>query len=452
MRKTLRDKVFNFTSKKDLFLAPCHVLLGLSGGADSMALLHVLTHWETPLTVSAIHIHHGLRGERADKDERFVCAYCAEHDIPLTVVRADVAAVAEQEGLTLEEAGRRVRYEQFEIARCASGADYVLTAHTADDQAETVLMHLIRGCGIDGLTGIPAARDRIRRPMLCCARAEVEEYCALQDIPFVVDETNADRQYTRNDIRHRVLPLLREINPAVNEALLRLSGLALEDAAYLNDVAQRALLSAKCEDGYCADALAKHPTVIRRRAIRLMLRESLIPSFEEAYIVAADEAVAHRCGTVMLCDGYVFSVEQGVISVRKAGAQRIPEPIAVEEFPHSVRFGDFAVTLAKSDVTDVNVHKLFLQYAIDCDKIEGKLCVRCRRTGDYMHPVGRGVGKSLKKLMNEWRIPAHIRDTYPLLCDEKGVVLVPGYTCGERVTVSEATKHYLVCEMSKVQG
>ena len=452
MEKTLRDKVFAFTSDKGLFSAPCRVLLGLSGGADSMALLHVLTHWATPLEVSAVHIHHGLRGDAADSDETFVRTYCTGHNIPLTVVRADVAAVAEREHLTLEEAGRRVRYEQFETVRCAIDADYVLTAHTADDQAETVLMHLIRGCGVDGLVGIPAARGNIRRPLLCCTRAEIEEYCALHDIPFVTDETNYDTKYTRNDIRHRVLPLLREINPSVNNALRRLSGLAQEDADYLNGVATVALRCAKYNDGYLAEKMGEQPSAIRRRMIRLILREAHLSSIEEVYITAADEATLHGNGTVSLCDGYVFSVEQGVVSVRMAERQELPEPISLSGFPCTVPFGDFFCTLSESAALNENVHKLFLQFAIDYDKIEGKLRLRCRQAGDYMHPGGRGVGKSLKKLMNEWHIPAHLRDTYPLLCDEKGIVLVPGYAYDERVKVTEATKHYLVCEMSKVQG
>lgn len=452
MKKTLRDKVFNFTSEKCLLSAPCHVLVGVSGGADSMALLHILAHWETPLEVTAIHIHHGLRGEYADRDETFVRSYCAEHAIPLVVVHADVSNFALREHLTTEEAGRRVRYEQFEETRHAIGADYVLTAHTADDQAETVLMHLIRGCGIDGLAGIPAARGNIRRPLLCCSRAEIEEYCALHDLPFMTDETNVDTKYTRNDVRHRVLPMLREINPSVNEALLRLSHLAQVDADYLNCVAEEVLSSAKCDCGYRAEEMAKHPTAIRRRMIRLMLREALLSSIEESYIATAEKAVLRRNGAVTLCDGYVFSVEQGVASVRRMDNKEFPEPVCLQEFPCRMRFGEFDFSFEKSVSVDENVHKLFLQSAIDYDKIEGKLCLRCRRTGDYMHPAGRGVGKSLKKLMNEWHIPAHIRDVYPLLCDEQGVVLVPGYACDERVKATDATKHYLVCEVGNVQG
>lgn len=452
MQKELRDKVFAFTSEKGLFSVPCHVLVGVSGGADSMALLHLLSHWEKPLQVSAVHIHHGLRGKEADRDEAFVRDYCARNDIPLTVMRADVAAFATENRMSIEEAGRSVRYEYFNATRRTVGADYVLTAHTADDQVETVLMHLIRGCGMDGLRGIPAIRDHIRRPLLCCTRAEIEDYCATHNIPFVTDETNADTKYTRNNIRHRVIPLLKEINPAVESALLRLSRHADEDVDYLNRQATEALLTAQCHRGYCAEKILTYPLAIRYRIIRRMLRDANLSSIEEAHIVAADEAILRCNGAVSLPDGFVFSVEQGVVSVRKMALKRWVEPIVPDFIPCTVQFGDFCINLSQYVANEKNVHKLFLQSVVDYDKIVGKLCIRHRDTGDYMHPCGRKVGKSLKKLMNEWHMPAHLRAVYPLLCDEKGVVLVPGYACDERVRVTDTTNHYLVCEMSKVQG
>jgi tRNA(Ile)-lysidine synthase len=313
-------------------------------------------------------------------------------------------------------------------------------------------MHLIRGCGIDGLAGIPAARGNIRRPLLCCSRAEVEEYCALHNLPFVTDETNVDVRYTRNAVRHKVLPLLREINPSVGDAVLRLSGLAQADTDYLNDVAAEALSSATQDGGYLATVIAELPLAIRRRVIRLFLREVSLSSVEEAYIAAVDDCILHHNGMVSLCDGYTLFVEQGLITVQASRERIPPETVVLEEIPCSVRFGEFDCSLTERDCYDGNVHNLFLQSTIDCDKIEGKLCLRCRQTGDYMHPAGRGVGKSLKKLMNEWHIPAHIRDVYPLLCDEQGVVSVPGYACDERVKVTDATKHYLVCEVGNVQG
>lgn len=440
------DKVVAFTDDKRLFSAPCHVLLGLSGGADSMALLHVLTHWPVAgLRVSAVHIHHGLR-ESADRDEAFVREYCAHCGVSLTVIHEDVAAVATDQRLSLEEAGRRVRYEQFEAVRESVGADAILTAHTAADQAETVLMHLIRGCGVDGLSGIPCARGAIRRPLLCCDRREIEAYCAENQIPFITDETNFDTKYTRNDVRHRVLPLLREINPAVDNALLRVSKCAAEDAAYLNALALDALQAAVCDGGYRAEAFVSQSSVIRRRMIRLMMRQSAVPVIEEAHILAAESAVRNGEGAVDLPDFFSFVVQQGVVAVRKTTTSEPSAPLSICAIPCTVTFGEQEFSFAIYDDADENVYKMFFNCVMDYDKIQGGLRLRCRQSGDYFRAAGRGVGKSLKKWMNEWHIPAHLRDAYPVLCDDAGVVLVPGYACDERVRTTEATKHFLVCK------
>lgn len=451
MSSNLSDKVFDFTDKNALFSAPCHVLLALSGGADSMALLHILTHWKTSgLRVSAVHINHGLRGSAADCDEHFVRNYCKEHGIALTVFYADVAARAQQEHLSVEEAGRRIRYDWFELLRCRLDADYILTAHTASDQAETVLMHLIRGCGVDGLCGIPAKRGNIRRPLLCADRREVEAYCAFHNVPFVTDETNEDTKYTRNYIRHRVLPLLREVNPSVDKALLRLSSCATVDASYINEQAEAALDAASDTYAYRLSAFVEQPVAVRRRMIRRLLSESQVGSFEESHITAADEIVLRRAGSVSLSDGYVFQVQQGMVFIRKSEPQLPSDDTSVNSLPTLMLFGQTELDIFIED--DANVHKKFVNCIVDYDKIQGALHLRCRRMGDYIHPAGRGVGKSVKKLMNEWRIPSHLRDHYPILCDELGIVLIPGYACDERVRTTEATKHFLVCKIGTEQG
>lgn len=450
----LVDKAVTFTSENCLFSAPCHVLVGLSGGADSMALLHLLLHWPVErLKVSAVHIHHGLRADTADRDEVFVREYCEVHGVPLTVIHEDVSQIAGDEQLTLEEAGRRVRYAHFEAVRRSVGADYIVTAHTASDQVETMLMHLIRGCGLDGLVGIPAMRGCIRRPLLCCTREEIEQYCAENEIPYVVDETNADIRFTRNFIRHRVLPTMREVNPAVERALLRMREHAEEDAAYICQVAQDALDEACCDGGYARKAFLEQPSVIRRRMIRILFSSVENPNFEEIHIRMAEQAVLKDGMSVSLPNGLEFCVSQDAVCVRMPYDEQIPAQQDVTAFPAEMAFGKKKLLIErfeKSDEDSSNVHNLLLQCAVDCDKIEGKLCVRGRREGDYMHPSGRGIGKSLKKLMNEWRIPAYLRNSYPILCDDRGVVSVPGYAVDERVRVTESTKHYLVCTLAEV--
>lgn len=456
MSKDLSSMVCAYAADNHLFSLPCHVLVGVSGGADSMALLHLMTHWPSEgLSVSAIHVHHGLRGEAADRDEQHVRTYCDAHNIPLTLIREDVAAIARNEHLTLEEAGRRIRYAHFESVRNQVGADYVLTAHTASDQIETMLMHMIRGCGLDGLTGIPVMRGCIRRPLLCCSREMVEEYCAANHIPYIVDESNADTRFTRNYIRHRILPLMREVNPSVDRGLLRMRNQMDAEAEYLRAVAQTALAEAVRDEGYDKAVMAQQPSVIRRRMIRMLLNEAHVPSFEEIHIVAAEQAIVKGNSRVSLPDGWVFDVGQDLVFLYSETQKLECREQEILEFPIEIVFGNRLVRIRCVDADrqdDENVHSLLLKSAVDYDKIEGKLFLRSRLTDDYMHPSDRGVGKSLKKLMNEWRIPVHLRDAYPLLSDDNGVILVPQYSCDERVRISDDTRRYLVCELLDTLG
>ena len=454
MSLNLTDKVFDFTTENSLFSAPCHVLLGVSGGADSMSLLHLLTHWPTEgLRVTALHIHHGLRGDAADRDAAFVREYCTAHDIPYFIEAVDVASFADAERCSIEDAGRRMRYSLFEETRKNVGADYILTAHTASDQAETMLMHLIRGCGLDGLTGIPTARGVVRRPLLCASREEIEEYCHQWSVPYVEDETNTETEYLRNFVRHRVIPTLSERNPSIERTLLRMRDHIQADADYLNAMAKEALNEACGDDGYDRLLFAQQPSVIRRRMIRMLFNTLPVPDYQEIHVITAEQGVLRGGVRVSLPNGWVFSVNQDVVSLYSVGSVSVPERFDIDAFPLEIAFGIKKVCLEQFSCSmgmDENIHNLLLHSAIDCDKIIGKLHLRCRLEGDYMHPEGRGVGKTLKKLMNEWRMPAHIRDVYPILCDDEGVVLVPGYACDERVKVTDDTNHYLVCKLSEV--
>ncbi len=456
MQKTMTEKVAGFVAENDLFSAPCHILAAVSGGADSMSLLHLLMGWRKDgIRVSAVHINHGLRGDGADRDEQFVRDFCAKHTIPLSVYHEDVAAVAAANGQTVEEAGRQVRYTCFEQARCAMGADYIVTAHTADDQAETILMRLIRGTGTDGLAGIPATRDAIRRPLLCCRRSEIEQYCRQHDVPFCTDESNNDLQYTRNRIRHEVLPLLRQMNAGVDDALLRLSSHIGLDVAYLSDVVSG--VEGACldeQDSAPINAAVSQPAAIRRRMIRGWFEQVGVTSYEETHVRAVDGLLLTGHGSVCLSGGFTAKVEFDRITFTETDGPVFRMPtVAVTQLPQSVMVGDTLWQLRVVDKENlINVHNLFANSVCDYDKIQGDLTIRGRQAGDTMHPAGRGVGKSLKKLMNEWRIPVDKRDAVPLICDEQGIVLVPGYTCDQRVRVEEDTKHFLVWWTTTEQG
>ncbi len=206
------------------------VLVGFSGGPDSVCLLHFLHHLagKKHFEVVAVHVHHGLRGKQADADARFCRNLCKQWDIPFLLKKKAVRALAKKQDLSIEHAARKARYEAFAATAKQTGASKVALGHHADDQAETVLLNLLRGTKPEGLSGIPVRRPlnkqvEIVRPLFCITRAEVEEYVKENELPFVVDQTNQDSAYTRNWIRHELLPFLEQKQPQIRQHLVRLA-------------------------------------------------------------------------------------------------------------------------------------------------------------------------------------------------------------------------------------
>lgn len=413
------------------------LLAAVSGGADSMALLDGLCRLAQAggWTVAAAHVHHGLRGPEADRDETFVADQCRLRGVPLFRLRADVAAQAKAHGEGLEEAGRRVRYAFFERLMEEEGFSFVLTAHTASDNLETLLLHLARGCGVAGLCGIPPRRGRILRPLLGCTREDIEEYCAVRQIPFVTDSTNGDRAYRRNRVRQEVIPALREVNPRLEEAAARLIRSAARDEDCLQEQAAWLLGQAETQDGVRRELLRQAHPAVRLRALARLAR-SFGGDPEEGHLLELERLLFEDGGVSL----------PGGIQIRTCG-EYLQEGC---EEAHSVPFWKY--TLRPGDSCDIcgrkyrldwisleeyekkkKIHKNLLKNAINYVKISGSIVVRQRLPGDAYRPAGRGGTKSLKKLFQEARIPVSERGKLPVLCDDQGILLAGDFGCDERV-------------------
>jgi tRNA(Ile)-lysidine synthase len=241
------------------------VLAAVSGGADSVAMLHILRGNGVP--IAAGHYNHGLR-ETADADEAFVRSLCESLEIPFFSEKGDVAGEAVRRRAGVEETAREMRYAFLERVRKDNGYDVIATAHTADDNVETVLMNLVRGAGLSGSCGIPPLRGSISRPVLHMPRDDILRYLSERGIPFREDESNADTAYRRNYIRHEVVPLLKQINPSLTEAVTRLTVSLGEDEAHLTALAKAELVSP-----FPAARLSRLPKPIASRICRLMVSE-----------------------------------------------------------------------------------------------------------------------------------------------------------------------------------
>ena len=411
------------------------VLCAVSGGADSLCLLHLL--WsrreELGLRVCAAHYEHGLRGAASLDDCAFVEAFCRERDIPCLVGHGDVKAYAEERGLGLEEAARELRYGFLERAADVLGCELIATAHTADDNAETMLLNLVRGSGAKGLSGIPPRRGRIVRPLLDATRDEVEAYLREQGLVWREDETNGEERFRRNLLRRRAIPVLRGINPAFSEAAARTAELLRQDEDCLREQAERFLDEEFDGESLSAAALAAlHPAVAAR-----VLR-ALCPKVPEQKHV--DMALAFARGSelgFLDLPGLRLRRERGRLFFGGETAAPLPErlirPGTTTELPEA----GLLVRAETGVFSGKEIHSEFKTYALKCEKIEGDIVCSSRRPGEGYAPAGRGCTKSLKSLFLEAGLTQSERERTPVFRDAKGVVAVYGFGPAQRCAPAE---------------
>lgn len=291
------------------------VIAAVSGGADSVCLLSVLDRLKNEMgfKLSACHVNHNLRGEESLRDEFFVRRLCRQLDIPLYVKSIDVAANAEKHE-SIELAARRIRYDFFdELSRLYGGA-LIATAHTASDNCETVLINLIRGTALSGMCGIPPKRDNIIRPLLCLTRRDIEEYCSENGLSFVTDSTNLSDDYTRNKIRHNIIPQIERINPSFSFAVSRLTRSLSEDDSYLDLKARELLKSAEKNGGYDVRVLCKAEDCILNRAAAMILKQGDIP-LNRLAIDGCVQIIREKQGKINPCKYKFVQIRKKIITV-----------------------------------------------------------------------------------------------------------------------------------------
>lgn len=408
---------------RGLFSAGDRVICATSGGADSMALLWCLhsLRGELDITVCAAHFNHGLRGQEADADEAFVRSFCEAHAIEFFAGRADVAAFAKETGKTLEEAAREKRYEFLLSLPC----DKLATAHNADDNAETVLLHLLRGSGLRGLCGILPERGKIVRPLLSFPREEILRFLNEEGIAWREDATNAEDDCLRNRLRHRVMPLLYAEAPDLRKKLLRQGELLRGEDALLDRLA-RELLEFDGE-GYLIVPLLSADDALQKRALRLILREHLPQNAAQTHIAALQALLrsSDPSAQIALPDGLTARRRYGALVLTDEEAPTFPETAlrvpGVTEIP-ALRL---RVTCAVAEDIKKPENTAF-HFAVKYDMIAtDALKLRPRRTGDRMRMDG-GYTKTLKKLLIEQKIPRDRREQLPVLTDGRRVIAVLG--------------------------
>lgn len=446
------NKVIETIKKFNMLNNGENIVVGLSGGADSCALTHILTRLsgKMDLHITAVHINHGIRGEEAERDERSAEEFCRRLNIEFIAYHCDIPSEAAKRGIGEEEAGRLVRYEKFyETAEKKNGAKTAV-AHNMNDKAETLIMNLCRGAGMKGLAGIKPVGGSIIRPLIFCTRDEIEKYCDDNNIEYCTDSTNLQNEYTRNKIRNILLPWLSEnINPAAGMNMANASELLREEEEYLESKAQEQYkkLLKDSGDGFVslnADGLASEHSVIRRRVLRIALR-SLRPDmrdFGRKHIENAEDILMGDTGRrISLPGGITVSKGYGLINIlydrEKQGAFCYDiEPGKKYFIKETERYVLLSLNEEKNIKNAVNI----CTKKIDYDKIKDKIQLRTRQTGDFIS-IKNGR-KKIKDIFIDDKIPSDKRDSYPLLVCGKSVIIV-GNRLGTDYYVGQDTKNIL---------
>ena len=391
------------------------ILCAVSGGRDSMCLLHYL--WKLGerenFTVAAVHMDHGQR-DTARRDVFFVQNFCRERRIPCVTERVSVPDMARKWGVGIEEAGRRLRYETFARAAQLTGADRIATAHHAGDQAETVLLNLLRGTGPEGLAGIPPVRGNIIRPLLATSRQEIEAYLGENGIDHTEDETNQDTTMTRNRLRLTIMPLLKELYPGAEQSICRTAQiLRREEECWQEQV--RAVLPERGAVVPCG-ALLRLPYALRLRAMRALVERMSVGRKDFAAVhYEAMEALLHSGEGMLSLPGGVVAMRRGDEFFLEMARQA---PAAAELPPEPIRWGEYTVAREikpRSYVPERN------EMALNCCILRERLTVGVCRPGDGLKLPGSRGRRSVKRLCAERNIdPA-----------ERG--LLPAFYAGERL-------------------
>lgn len=433
MLKKVTDAILQFSFNKNTN----HITVALSGGADSMALLDVLLSLKDDLgikKISAAHFNHQIRGAEAVRDQEFVVSQCKNRDVELYLGSADVVAYAKQNRLSVELAARKLRYEFFGTIK----TDAIATAHTASDNIETVIFNLTRGTALSGLCGIPPTRERYIRPLIFCTRTDVEIYCRQNNIEYVTDSTNLCDDYTRNKIRHKIIPVLKTVNPSAETAVSRMTASLREDESFINSVATDEYLRRQNNNALSLNDFNKlHPAIAKRVIVKFLNDNNI--NFNNFHINQV-YGICISTGKISLPDNKAAVSGDNILKIESAQKSQSIINFKVD------------MQVAQNDLFKncQKVHNLLLKNILDYDKIVGQPIVRNRQIGDTIKLKNKNCTKTLKKLFCEYKIPQQCRQDWPVIADDNGVIWIYKIGVADRCATDCCSK--TICKISVTES
>lgn len=458
----LLEKFTNFIEEHQLILKNGYILLAVSGGVDSVVLLHLLLRLVEPfgLKIQIIHLNHGLRGDQADCDQQFVEQLAKKYGLSIISRKIDVPKYIAKKSLSEEQGARILRYRFFNWALKKTGADCIALGHQADDQVETVIDHFLRGSGVKGQSGMPIRRDKFIRPLLFATRQEIETYAKSHSLHYRIDSTNVMVKYRRNRIRHELIPYLQQyFNPAITEVVLRSAKIMDEVEIYLNEQARLAFET-------CLINLKKNKIVLD---INSFLNYFIIVQKYMLYLLVDSLHLSRSILSTQKLDQILKLIRERVsgkkinltsewhlcihydhlvITDEKVTDFKIKVKIKTAHILLDGELKFRADLITKDQLPKKFTNNPYTEY-IDYGKIKGPLVIRIFKTGDRFRPLNFKGEKKLSDFFIDRKIPRHQRKEIPLLVCDSGIIWIIGYQIDDRFKVTDTTEHILRLQIKR---
>lgn len=471
VKDILAEKVLEDIKDKNLIGRGDTVLVGLSGGPDSVCLLHVLKSIEESMDIKivAVHVNHLLRGRDSFEDEEYVKILCDKLNVELKTERINLTDIAKKKKLSIEEAGREERYRIFAQTAEIFNADKIAVAHNKNDQAETILMNIIRGTGLLGLKGMDFKRGKIIRPLLGIDRLEIEEYCNKYKLQPKTDKTNLESIYTRNKIRLDLIPYINEhFNTDIISKLTKMSEIIKNEndfiEYYTDKLYNKALM--KKYDGEIVlntKVFNTYHKGAKGRVLRKAIEEVIgfIRGIESVHIDDIIKLASDGRVGAMIHLPYKIRVEKSYRTLKVYQFKTFPQVNLYKvklNIPGDTLIQEENFILRASIIDDVNPEDYKknqktskVQY-FDYDKLTGGINIRKRENGDLIKPVNSNGTKKLKKYFIDEKIPIDIRNKIPLVAKDKEIVWIIGYVISDKFKVTDSTGKVLKLEFIKLEN
>ncbi|MBE6878826.1 MAG: tRNA lysidine(34) synthetase TilS [Ruminococcaceae bacterium] len=448
-----------YTKMTDLFLQTIEqykminqgdtVAVCLSGGADSMALFHLMCAYREVLKIDvlAIHINHGLRKE-SDDEEIFIKEYCKNTGVECIVHHLDMNSKEKPQGFSTEMWARKLRYEFFEKVAEERNAK-LATAHTLSDKCETVIFNLSRGTNLKGMCGIPAVRGNIIRPLINCTRKDVEDYCKATNLPYVTDMSNFSEEYSRNKIRLKIMPVLKEINSGSEQLIGEFTQEMEQIYTFLTQLSDTLFRNSVTLNGFDISTIKKQDDVVIKFFLRKVLDRYNCLSKDN--IEAILEGIKTESFSRQLSKEILCEIKEGYLSFYKPKVYKRENSDEKTEIYYSKEISFLSKTFVLEKISreelekNEKIDKNYLNNCIDCDTINRKLFLRTRKTGDVITLRKRNITKTVKKLFTEDKIPLKTRDSMAILSDDDdNVIWLEDYGVNKKFAVNGKTENIMV--------